>query len=203
MIHTHRFIAMILLTATFAAFAFDKATASNGYQDWYPRSISPPAGHQYPCALTALPKDMTGIPEADRQFINHVYAMLLKCLEAKLVMIDTIMQDHQAYAGAYSRYYADTVAARQKIVSEKVPPGLVDFRNSVVNAIDLQIKFFGLAVKARQAGQSAQQVLKISEGAQASSLLQQAWGTMSSRYPSMSSAVKDSAYHHLCALDLF
>lgn len=173
------------------------------FTDWYPQSITPPSGHHYPCALTALPRDLTGIPAGDKQFINHVYAMLLKCLQAKLVMIDTLMQNNQAYGGAYAQYYSQTAAYRQKIVAEPVPKGLETFRNTVVNALDTQMAFFAKAVKARQSGQSAQEVLNIPEGRTASSLLQSAWGSMASRYPSWSNPVKDSIYHHLCALDLF
>jgi hypothetical protein len=176
---------------------------AQSFQDWYPNSISPPAGHQYPCALTALPKSLTGIPEADRRFINHVYAMLLQCVGAKVVMIDTLMQDHQAYASTFTRYYTETVAARKKIVSEPTPAGLEDFKNTVVAAIDEQIRFFNKAVRDRQAGQSAQQVLALPEGKKASSMLLQAWSLMTARYPGMSAQVKDSTYHHLCALDLF
>lgn len=48
-----------------------------------------------------------------------------------------------------------------------------------------------------------QEVMTFSEGRNASSLLIGAWSAMRARYPSLSPAVSDSAYHHLCALDLF
>lgn len=171
--------------------------------DWYPQSITAPAGHQYPCALTALPKDLTGIPQADRRFINHTYAMILKCLQAKLVMIDTLFQDNQSYTNAYAVYYRDVAAARQRIMSEPVPAGCEAFRNTVVAAIDKQIQYFGKATTKRGAGGSSQDVLNLPEGRTASGLLQQAWSQMASKYPSMSPAVHDSTYHHLCALDVF
>jgi len=190
------------IIAAVTSFAIS-AIAYDGFQDWYPSVISPPSGHKYSCALTALPKDLTGIPASDKQFINHVYAMLLKALEAKLVMLDTLMQEHQSYGAAYARYYADTSAARQKIMAEPVPNGLLNFRNTVITAIDQQAQFFGQATKARQSGQPAQSIQNIPEGRQASATLQSAWAAMQSRYPNMSSTVRDSTYHHLCALDLF
>lgn len=179
------------------------ALSQTQFADWYPGNINPPAGHNYPCAVTALPRDLSGIPVKDRQFINHVYSMLLKALQAKLIMIDTLMQEHQAYGSTYARYYQETIAARQKIMAEPVPQGLEGFRNAVVNAIDMQGQFFAKATKARQSGKSGQDVLAIPEGRTASQLLQTAWGQMQGRYPGMSKAMSDSTYHHLCALDLF
>lgn len=190
------YLAALFVLATTPAFGQTSA-------DWYPISITPPSGHQYPCALTALPKDLSGIPDADKKYINHIYAMILKCLQAKLVIIDTINQDGQNYSQAYSQYYRDTVAARQKLLAEPVPDGLTPFRNTVVSAIDKQISYFGTAVKTRQAGGTAASALSAPAGREASSLLQNAWGTMMNRYPAMSPAVKDSTYHHLCALDVY
>lgn len=198
------FLSLVSIAIFLAEGSFGAASAqSSTYQDWYPTSISAPAGHTYPCALTALPKDLTGIPDGDKRFINHVYAMLLKCCQAKLVMIDELMKDNGAYSTTYAKYYADTAAARQKIATEPVPKGLESFRNSVLSAVDQQVQFFNKAVTARQQGQSAQQVLAIPEGRAASSMLFAAWSEMQTRYPSMSAPVKDSTYHHLCALDLF
>lgn len=179
------------------------ACAQQKADDWYPQNIGPPAGHKYPCALTALPKDLTGIPPAERRFVNHTYSLILKCLQAKLVMIDTLFQPNQSYKNAYATYYRDVVAARQRLMAEPVPAGCEPFRNSVVAAIDKQIQYFGKATTLRQAGGSAQDVLNVPEGKVASAILQQAWSQMSSKYPSMSPAVHDSTYHHLCAMDVF
>ena len=179
------------------------AMPQQGYADWYPSSIPPPSGHQYPCALTALPKNLAGIPAGDRQFINHAYSLILKCLQAKLVMIDTLRQGGQSCSSAYARYYADTAAARQKLLSEPVPSGLEPFRNDVVNAIDQQMVFFKNAVAMSQSGRSFAELLQIPEGRAASNFLFAAFGKMSSRYSSWSPEVKDSIYHHLCALDVF
>lgn len=192
----HVVIAALAALVAFPAFA---QTSS----DWYPTSIALPAGHKYPCNLTALPRDLTGIPPAEKTYINHVYAMLLKCVQAKVLMTDALMEDNQSWSAAYAKYYADTNAALQKILKEPAPKGLEPFRQGVSGSIIVQAQFFDKAAKARQQGQSAQQVLNIPEGRKSSQLLQSTWGEMQSRYPSMSSAVKDSTYHHLCALDLF
>ena len=56
--------------------------------DVYPRDITPPAGTQYPCALTALPRSLPGIPEADRAYINRTYARVLRATHAKLVLLN-------------------------------------------------------------------------------------------------------------------
>ena len=59
-------------------------------EDVYPRDITPPAGTQYPCALTALPGALPGIPEADRAYINRTYARILRATQAKLVLLKAL-----------------------------------------------------------------------------------------------------------------
>jgi len=179
------------------------ALAQGNYQNWYPRDITMPAGHSYPCALTAMPSSLDGIPAADKAFINHVYAMLLQCVQAKTIMVDTLRTDNSGFSQAYSTYYAKTTQARQKIMAEPLPAGLQGFRDGVINALDQQILFFGRASRARASGKSFQEVMTYSEGRNASNLLIAAWSAMTARYPGLSPAVSDSAYHHLCALDLF
>jgi hypothetical protein len=196
----------------FFSFAYSLALASiigttygvsaQSYQNWYPRDISPPSGQQYPCALTALPADLTGIPSGDRQFINHIYSLILKALQAKLVMLSAL-NGSSGFANAYSVYYATIAAQRAKIVAEPTPGGLESFKAQVVSAIDNQAMFFNKAQTMRQQGKSFQEVMQVPEGRTASQLLMAAWGEMAKRYPSWSPQVKDSIYHHLCALDLF
>lgn len=175
------------------------ARAQN-YQNWYPNGINLPAGHNYPCAITALPSSLDGIPASDRAFVNHVYAMLLRCVQSKTIMLDSL-QDSPI--SAYQTYYASTTDARSKILAEPVPPGLEPFRNGVVQAIDQQLIFFKKAVQARNDGASVSDCMNFPEGRQASNYLLQAWSVMQAKYPGMSGSLRDSAYHHLCALDLF
>ncbi len=190
--------------ALVSALVIPQAVLCQNFQNWYPQNIALPSGHSYPCALTALPANLDGVPPADRAFINHVYAMLLQCVQAKTVMIDTLRDGKGGFDQAYASYYAKTAQARQKIMTEPVPNvGLQSFRDGVVSAVDQQILFFGKATKARGAGKSFQEIISYPEGRTASGLLIQAWGAMQGRYPNLSPAVKDSAYHHLCALDLF
>ncbi len=189
-----------MLSTLFSIFS---ANAALAFDNWYPSSITPPAGHRYPCALTALPASLDGIPEADRQFINHTYSMILKCLQAKMLMLDSLYQNRRSYASEYSAYYSAVTAARKKILDEPCPRGLEGFKNDVIQALDQQIVFFRKAVEARQTGESMQKVLGLAEGRAASGLLQAAWSKMANRYPQWSQPVRESIYHHLCALDLF
>ncbi|HMY04484.1 MAG TPA: hypothetical protein PKA48_14060, partial [Candidatus Obscuribacter sp.] len=65
-----------------------RATGSGStFVNWYPSSITLPQGMSYPCALTPLPTSLPGIPAGDRNYINHVYTMLLKCVQAKTIML--------------------------------------------------------------------------------------------------------------------
>ncbi len=179
------------------------STVVLAYDNWYPTSITPPAGHQYPCALVALPVSLDGIPAGDREFINHAYSMILKCLQAKMLMIDALYKNNENYSSAFNQYLKETTAAKQKIAAEKAPSGLDEFKNDVIKAIDLQISFFRTGTQLREQHKDMQTVLAVPEGRAASSSLFAAWNKMSSRYPSWSPSVKDSIYHHLCALDLF
>lgn len=173
------------------------------FENWYPSNITPPAGHKYPCALVPLPAVLDGIPEGDRQYINHTYSQILKCLQAKLVMIDTVYQDNQPYKNAFEQYKKETIVARQKILAEPCPAGLEQFRSDVVKALDLQMEFFKAATDMRTDHKSVKDVMALPSGRQASTCLFSAWNKMASRYPNWTPGVKDSVYHHLCALDLF
>lgn len=172
--------------------------------DWYPASIAMPGGLNYPCALTALPRNTPGIPRDDSKYINHVYAMILKCVQAKTAMLAGLQSSSPTEGKrAYARYYFDTSQAAAKIRLEPTPNGLETFRNQVLQAINLQVAFFNKAKEQRQAGKSVQEIMSIPEGQQASGQLQAAWQQMAARYPTWSNETKDSIYHHLCALDLF
>jgi len=64
------------------------------FEDWYPEDIAPPEGTQYPCPLAEhpLPEELPGIPNKDRQFINHVYSQILACTQAKLLLSSPAVQ---------------------------------------------------------------------------------------------------------------
>ncbi|MBX9667245.1 MAG: hypothetical protein K2X93_06485 [Candidatus Obscuribacterales bacterium] len=176
-------------------------STSSSYQNWYPSSITLPDGIQYHCRLRPLPAALPGIPEADRAYINHTYAMILKCTQAKTILYSKLQSPNAR--SSYSRYYSDSFSALERIRKEPTPAGLEGFRNRVVKAIILQMTFFDKATKAAEARKSFQEIIQITEGRQASGELMAAWSDMSRRYPQWGAETKDSIYHHLCALDLF
>jgi hypothetical protein len=178
------------------------AFAQSPAEDAYPTDITPPAGTRYPCALTALPRTLPGIPEAERGYINRTYARILRATQAKLVALKAIEEGNDASA-ATSRYLADTAAIVERTRAEPPPAGLAAFQEDVVQALKLQQEFFRKAVPVRAQGGSMTDVYAIPEGRQASGRLIAAWGQMSARYPGWSADARDSIYHHLCALDLF
>jgi hypothetical protein len=171
-------------------------------QDDYPADISPPAGTRYPCALTALPRGLPGIPEADRAFINHTYSRILRATQSKLVLLVALEQQREA-STQFVRYQetAEGLLARQR--AEDVPAGLEPFQQDVLTALELQRTFFSAAEVERERGGSMADVYRIPEGRLASKRLIAAWGRMQARYPGWPEATRDSIYHHLCALDLF
>jgi hypothetical protein len=167
----------------------------------YPADITPPAGTQYPCALTALPRELPGIPPADHAYINRTYAVILRATQAKLVVLKALEDGHDLRL-ALARYQ-DATRPLVLRLSEPPPAGLAAFQEDVLQALTLQQAFFAEAVARRERGGSMAEVYAIPQGRQASTKLISAWGRMQSRYPLWAAETKDSIYHHLCALDLF
>ena len=171
-------------------------------EEHYPDDITPPAGTRYPCALTALPRALPGIPEADRAYVNRTYTRILRATQAKLVMLKALDEGGDL-GGALARYRVATSSLAERLRAEPAPSGLAPFQDDVSQALALQQAFFAKAVPLREAGRTMAEVYAVPEGRQASSRLVSAWARMQARYPSWSRETSDSIYHHLCALDLF
>jgi hypothetical protein len=195
--------ARVLLLLALTSLA--KPASGQEPDNWYPADIRPPAGTQYPCALTALPPGLPGIPAADRRFVNHVYSMILKAVQAKLVLQAALGEEKgEALDARFTAYMRATTEALKKIEAEPVPEGLPSFTADVIEAIKLQRAFFRKAVTARHRGGSLEEIFQFPEARDASKLLLRAWAKMARRYQSAwAPATKDSIYHHLCALDFF
>jgi len=171
-------------------------------QDAYPSDITPPAGTQYPCALTALPRGLPGIPQADREYVNRTYARVLRATQAKLVLLKAL-EERQDLDARLGRYLSELEPLVQRQRDDRVPAGLEPFQQDVLSALGLQQAFFSKAVPMRDAGRGMDEAYRIAEGRQASARLIAAWSRMQARYPGWPAATRDSVYHHLCALDLF
>jgi hypothetical protein len=171
-------------------------------QDAYPSDITPPAGTQYPCALTALPRGLPGIPEADREYVNRTYARILRATQAKLVLLKAL-EERQDLDVRLGRYLSALEPLVQRQRDDGVPAGLEPFQQDVLSALALQQAFFSKAAPLRAAGGGMDAAYRIGEGRQASSRLIAAWSRMQARYPGWPTATRDSVFHHLCALDLF
>jgi len=200
----------LLLLVSLAGLFFLACPASPGGslplppdQDWYPADVAPPPGTQYPCALTALPRDLPGIPAGERLYINHVYSMILRATRAKLVLQKALAEGGPALTAAHAEYRRSSGDALAKIRSERAPSGLQEFGEDVATAIELQRMAFNRAVRARDGGEPAGQEYKAPEARAASQKLMAAWSEMTQRYPALTPAMQDSTYHHLCALDFF
>lgn len=200
-----RVSALLLATVlTGAAILQGGAPAVPAGDDWYPADIAPPPGTQYPCALTALPRELPGIPPSDRRFINHVYSMLLRATQAKLVLQKALRDGNgPPLATAYADYRRIINDALAKIRAEPLPTGLDKFQGDVTAALELQRSAFEQAVKARVGGGPAGEEYRVPEGHAASKRLVAAWVKMTKRYPDWPTETRESVYHHLCALDLF
>ncbi len=173
--------------------------AEIAFEDWYPEDVSPPPGTRYPCALTALPRELPGIPAGERAFVNHAYALVLEATHAKLALLRDVETDAAAAFAAYDVRVGEVV---ERLESEVPPDGLGRFRDDVIDAIRLQREAFAVAVHDSAEG-AGRAVFGRPEAREASRRLIRAWGAMKARYPRASKELADSAYHHLCALDLF
>jgi hypothetical protein len=178
------------------------AAATGAPQDSYPADITPPPGTRYPCAVTALPRGLPGVPEGDRSYLDRTYARILRATQAKLVLLKAL-EEGRDIGPARDRYLQETagLAARQK--DDRPPAGLEPFHEDILAALALQRAFFSKAAPLRQAGRGMDEVYSIAEGRQASARLVAAWARMGERYPAWPPETRDSIYHHLCALDLF
>jgi hypothetical protein len=168
----------------------------------YPEDISPPRGTEYPCALTALPKNLPGIPPSDREYVNRTYARILRATQAKLVLLKA-MEERLDIAGTTAGYRASASKLLDALRRDSPPRGLEEFHRDVILAIELQDEFFRKTAPMRADGAAMSEIFTVPEGREASGRLIAAWGAMASRYPDWPSDTKDSIYHHLCALDFF
>jgi hypothetical protein len=184
-----------------AAFSLPASPAPPGdADDWYPADIAPPPGTSYPCALTPLPRALDGIPPADRRFINHTYSLILEATRAKLLLLKALDEGGDLRT-AHQRYGDGVRGALETLRRETPPTGLEAFREDVTAALELQLAYFAKVVAAT-AGAAAPPVSP-PEGPAASRRLHAAWSKMTRRYSAWSTPVRESIYHHLCALDLF
>jgi len=184
------------------AFLLSTAGSAAPAQDSYPADIAPPPGTRYPCALTALPPGLPGVPPADRAFVNRTYSRVLRATQAKLLLLKSL-DERQGMSDALARYLGETEALAGRQKADAVPEGLGPFQKDVLAALELQQAFFRKALPLREAGRSMDAAYQMPEGRQASARLVAAFGQMQARYPSWSAETRDSIYHHLCALDLF
>jgi len=184
------------------AFLLTAAGSAARAQDSYPADIAPPPGTRYPCALTALPPGLPGVPPADRAFVNRTYSRVLRATQAKLLLLKSL-EERQGMSDALARYLGETEALAGRQKADVVPEGLGPFQKDVLAALELQQAFFRKALPLREAGRGMDVAYQVPEGRQASARLVAAFGQMQARYPSWSAETRDSIYHHLCALDLF
>jgi len=184
------------------AFLLSTAGSAAPAQDSYPADIAPPPGTRYPCALTALPPGLPGVPPADRAFVNRTYSRVLRATQAKLLLLKSL-DERQGMSDALARYLGETEALAGRQKADAVPEGLGPFQKDVLAALELQQAFFRKALPLREAGRGMDVAYQVPEGRQASARLVAAFGQMQARYPSWSAETRDSIYHHLCALDVF
>lgn len=172
------------------------------YESWYPADITPPPGTKYPCAVTAMPKDLEGVPPSHKRYIDHAFSLILKAVHARLGAWEALGSPAPDPA-ILENYLAVTRDVAAKLKAEPTPWSLLPFRDDVIAGLEFQISFFEKAYPLRRSGKSFEEWSAVPEGRTASGKLITAWGRIQARYPKMSAAVSASLMHHLCALDIF
>lgn len=172
------------------------------FENWYPDDISLPPGIQYPCELTPLPTILTGVPVDERRYVNHSCALMIGLIKEKEVLMDAIVNG-RSLGEKHASYATKNGEVIGKLKAEPVPSGLEGFHADLIRSLELQAAFFDEAVRQLGGGASVDQVQQIPSGRESSGKLITCWGAWQARYPQLAPEVKDSMYHHLCALDLF
>jgi hypothetical protein len=177
--------------------------AAGAFADWYPDDITLPSGVQYPCDVSPLPRDLVGIPDDERAYVNHVCACLILVMREKQVLLTSMGQGGDA-SSELASYRSVADAALVRLRAEPIPRGLEPFHEDMIAAIELHQTFFAQAVPRRAAGESMEAVHTIAEGHTAADRLLHAWSVINARYgKTWAPAVNQSVYHHLCGFDLF
>ncbi len=210
------FLALVLALAAIYAAVQNKSSISSfmenkisqksitTYEDWYPNKLEVVGanGATYSTVLIPLPKALSGITDGDKRYVNHVFATLLKIVQAKQEMWQALV-NNQHVKKAFEKYNKVTGKALQKIHEEPLPKKLQPFESYLDSAVKLQANFFRKAVKLRTPNSSMEPVLKIPEAQIVSKRIQNAWEQMEKTYPSWSDDTRESIYCHLHAVDLF
>jgi hypothetical protein len=175
--------------------AEENEAVAAAFVDTYPASITPPPGTTYPCEMSALPKDLTGIPPSHHAWINHAFTFTLKAIHVKLKAYAALGgPPPKAVEEAYLR---DTGALVQNLRDEPCPKSLESARDDLVATLEKQIIFFTKAFAAKRSGTAWETILQIPEGHEASAHVQGCYAKLLARYPAASPAVKNTFYHHL------
>lgn len=198
----HRSRALGLLLALLVGCPGGSSGPPAPFENRYPADTSLPPGVEYPCAFTPLPLVLEGVPAGERNYVNHSCALVVGLIRAKQVLLDA-MAEGRSFASESEAYAAANAAALEGLRAEPVPEGLEGFHADLLVAVELHRGFFAEATSQMSGGASMEQIHAIPSGREASQRLLAAWGKWQSRYPQLAPAVKDSMYHHLCALDLF
>jgi hypothetical protein len=189
------------VVAVLALFAFCQLAATAQFLNWYPSNTAPPPGTKYSHELVPLPGSLPGVPHSEKMFIDHVFAMVLRMVQSKTMMMDAL-QSGKNLDRVYQKYYSETVAARRKIEEEKTPVGMADFKRYLLEGTELQMMFFPKAVSMRASGSTMNFIIKMREAHRASSKLFNAWNQLCKHYPKWSPQLKTSMYSHIEALDV-
>ena len=104
----------------------------------------------------------------------------------------------------YNKYDKKTVQIRQAILAQHSPnKAMTKFRTAVLEALELQMTFFKKVMKRTDIRIVSDRFNAVPEGKQASDKLKKAWKVTLAEYPELSKPMRDSLFHHLCALDVF
>ena len=167
----------------------------------YPGNNAPPEGIVYSCPLTPLPAVLSGIPDTDVQFIDLTYALILKAIHEKLMLMKALGSTQQKTALA--KYINNSTRLQSDITRiQTTNKNMKAFKESIVRVLALQRTFFKKLIALDNKYPVSKKMKRVPERKEISATLKEAWKLTRATYPNISSAVRDSLFNHLCALDI-
>lgn len=180
------------------------AAAAQSYESWYPADNSPLPGTSYPIEVPPLPRELAGIPAAERGYIDHAYSLVLKTLQAKSALMHALWgRNGLALAEGLVAFRAASDEALAALAAEPVPSGLEKFAADLEAGLTLLQRALSQAVDHRVAGAEGAEVFDLADAHTASRKLRAAWTKLDQRYAEAPDDVRKSLYSHLCAVDIF
>ncbi|WP_372365989.1 peroxiredoxin family protein [Candidatus Uabimicrobium sp. HlEnr_7] len=166
------------------------------FYDIYPRNTDAPQGTKYPCAFSPLPSHLKGVPQQHHTFVAKFFAQIVKAIHARLKIHETLYNRDLSRKKRLKEYQKQLKVIVQNLKRINAPDKkLQKIPEDIVSALLFQEKAYISFVETGTFSKA--------KGKAGSKILLKNWQQISKYYKKMNPDVKNSVYHHLCALDIY